>query len=155
MILMVLFISTRSGTVEIPLEREDDGVYMLPVRINGTITKKFILDTGASEVSIPSDIFLQLLRSGTVTVEDILPGDTYELADGKSVWNPRVNIRRLEVGGCIVEDVPVSIDSPNSSLLLGQSFLSRLPSWKLDNEDEKLIVEKTFDKTVKKNDMWL
>ncbi len=142
--LIALCISVQSSTaMEIPLE-EEEGVYTLPVMINGVITKDFILDTGASEVSIPSNLFIDLLKAGTIKYEDILPSESYELADGSTVINPRFNIRILKVGGCVIENVPGSIDKPNSPLLLGQSFLNRLPSWTLDNHAQKLIIGETF-----------
>ena len=40
--------------VEIPLEKLG-GVYELPVRINGVLTLKFILNAGASQVNIMAD----------------------------------------------------------------------------------------------------
>jgi predicted aspartyl protease len=39
----------------IPLEK-DGGNYLVPVLINNALTLKFVLDTGASDVAIPSDV---------------------------------------------------------------------------------------------------
>ena len=41
---------------------QDQGVYELPVRINGVLTLNFVLDSGASDVSIPSEVVLTLVR---------------------------------------------------------------------------------------------
>jgi hypothetical protein len=48
------------------------GTYMVPVRINETIILPFVVDSGAAEVSIPTDVFLTLLRSGTVKQSDFV-----------------------------------------------------------------------------------
>jgi hypothetical protein len=39
-------------------------------------------DSGASDVSIPSDVFLTLIRTGTINKEDIFGKEKYKLADG-------------------------------------------------------------------------
>lgn len=127
------------STKEIPLEKRG-GVYKLPVRINGVLTLKFILDTGASEVNIPADVASTLLRTGTITQSDFLPGKFYELADGSIQKGSRFNIRELDIGGMKISQVPASIGPANGSLLLGQSFLGRLKSWSLDNQRHVLII---------------
>ena len=127
------------STTEISLEAQQ-GIYALPVRINGVLTLKFILDTGASEVSIPADVALTLLRTGTITQSDFLPGKLYELADGSILKSSRLTIRELEIGGIKIGQVPASVVPANGSLLLGQSFLGRLESWSLDNKRHVLII---------------
>ena len=47
---------------QIPLEQEH-GVYMVPVRINQAVSIPFIVDSGASEMAIPADVFRTLMRS--------------------------------------------------------------------------------------------
>lgn len=54
-----LFIPS-SYAAEIPLKKQG-GVYRVPVKINGVITLDFVLDSGASEVNIPADVFLTLM----------------------------------------------------------------------------------------------
>src|SRR5208337_746834 len=78
--------------IEIPLQKQG-GVYVLPVRINSVITLNFILDTGASEVTIPADVALTLMRSGTISEKDFLPGQKYRLADGSILKGSRFKIR--------------------------------------------------------------
>src|ERR1700722_20956382 len=50
---------------QIPLE-EEHGVYMVPVLINQAVSIPFIVDSGASEVAIPADVFRTLMRSHSV-----------------------------------------------------------------------------------------
>jgi len=111
------------------------------VEINGRLTLEFILDTGASEVNIPADVALTLLRTGTITIpEDFLPGHVYTLADGTNVPSPRIRLRSLKVGQRLLSNVPASISSVESHLLLGQSFLERLGTWSIDNKQQALVL---------------
>jgi len=140
LVLFALFLlTTGASAIEIQLEKEG-GVYTLPVRINGVITLNFILDTGASEVSIPADVFLTLLRAGTIKQSDVLPEVTSKLADGSETKNQRFVIRELELGGIKIFNVPGIVSHPAGDLLLGQSLLERLDSWSLDNKRHVLIV---------------
>ncbi len=119
------------------------GVYALPVDINGVLKLNFILDSGASEVNIPSDVVLTLVRAGTIKDTDFLPGKTYVLADGSTLRSPRFTIRSLKIGSREIKDVPASVDNIASSLLLGQSLLERLGTWSLDNQRRVLILHST------------
>jgi hypothetical protein len=136
---VTVLLTAQASAIEIPLEKEG-GVYSLPVRINGVITLNFILDTGASEVSIPADVFLTLLRTGTIKQSDVLPEITGKLADGSKAKYQRFVIRELELGGMKISNVPGIVSPPAGDLLLGQTLLQRLDSWSLDNKRHVLIV---------------
>lgn len=126
--------------MELRLDRHGGG-YELPVRINSVITLNFMVDSGASEVTIPADVALTLLRTGTIQHTDFLPGKTFVLADGSELQSMRFVIRELSVDGCRVFNVPAAIAPVTGSLLLGQSFLKRFKRWTLDNERHLLIIE--------------
>ena len=128
-----------SIAVEIPLHKRGD-VYTIPVRINGVITLNFILDSGASEVAIPADVVMTLIRAGTITDGDFLPGKTYQTADGSKLKSERFTLHEMEFGGIRIANVPCSVTPPAGDLLLGQSLLGRLDSWSLDNKKHVLIV---------------
>jgi clan AA aspartic protease (TIGR02281 family) len=133
--------SARNVSPErIPLKSQG-GVYTVPVEINGRLTLDFVLDTGASEVNIPVDVIRTLLRTGTVNIpEDFLPGKTYTLADGTNIPSARVTIRSLKIGQHLITNVPASIGGVQSQLLLGQSFLRRLGTWSIDNQQKVLML---------------
>src|SRR6516162_5326266 len=65
----------------VPLERYH-GTYMISVQINGAVVLPFVLDTGASLVVLPADVFRTLTRTGTVTRADFVGTGTAVLADG-------------------------------------------------------------------------
>ncbi len=132
--------SSLVSSVELRLDRHGGG-YELPVRINSVITLNFMVDSGASEVTIPADVALTLLRTGTIQHTDFLPGKTFVLADGSELQSMRFVIRELSVDGCRVFNVPAAIAPVTGSLLLGQSFLKRFKRWTLDNERHLLIIE--------------
>ncbi len=137
--LVLLFLAARAIAIEIPLQKHG-GVYTLQVQINGVYTAPFILDSGATEVTIPADVVLALLRAGTISEDDFLPGKKYRLGDGSIVKGSRFNLRELEVGGFRVSNVPAVVVPVTGSLLLGQSFLSRAVHWEIDNERQVLVL---------------
>src|ERR1700728_4645352 len=87
--------SSVAGTVQ--LERQG-GVYVVPVIINSQITLKFIVDSGASDVVIPDDVFSTLRRTDTISKSDIIGRAEYSLANGEKTEGIRFHIRSLQVG---------------------------------------------------------
>jgi clan AA aspartic protease (TIGR02281 family) len=141
-IFVALFLMPLTGSAvgeTIQLEREH-GTYMIPVRINDSITLPFILDTGASDVSIPADVFLTLTRTGTVKPSDFVGTGTYTLADGSQQSSERFVLHELRVGEHVVRNVIASVVPVKGDPLLGQSFLAKLPSWTIDNERHALVL---------------
>jgi tetratricopeptide (TPR) repeat protein len=132
-------IGTAAGLENISMEKSG-GVYVVPVRFNDIITLPAVVDSGASDVSIPADIVSTLIRTKTITDEDFLGEQTYVLADGSKVPSHRFRIRSLKVGNRTVENVVGSIASVNATILLGQSFLSKFKSWSVDNDQHTLIL---------------
>jgi clan AA aspartic protease (TIGR02281 family) len=142
--LALLFLALASEHVAFAenfhLTREG-GVLVLPVQINHSLTLNFTIDSGASDVVIPQDVYSTLSRTGTITSKDMLAPGTYELADGTRHQSLRFRIRSLEIGGLELKDITASVAPTGGSLLLGQSFLSQFPGWSIDNRRELLIVE--------------
>ena len=62
----------------------DGGTFKVPVTINGQLTLKFVVDSGAADVSVPADVVVTLLRTETITDADFLDKQTYQLADGST-----------------------------------------------------------------------
>ena len=128
-----------SSGEEIPLVKVG-GVYELPVEINGVLTLNFVFDSGAAEVNVPADVVLTLVRTGTITGTDFLPGKTYTLADGSQLSSPRFVIRSLKIGHQSIPNVSASVGNINSGLLIGQSLLGKLGIWGVDTQRQVLIV---------------
>ena len=135
----LLAFSSSIGALEVPLVKEG-GVYTVQVRINDVLTLDFIIDSGAAEVQVPADVALTLLRTGTISQADFLPGETYRLADGSKTKSSRFNIKELKIGDYVVNQVSAGISDIEGPLLLGQSFLSKVPSWSQDNKRGVLVI---------------
>ena len=126
--------------VEVHLQKQG-GVLLAPVLINGRISLDFIIDSGASDVSLPADVVLTLMRTGTLTAADFTGAKTYVLANGSQIPSQTLRIRSLKVGDVVLNNVLGSVAPPDGSLLLGQSFLSRLKSWSIDNARLVLVLD--------------
>jgi len=118
----------------------DGGTFKVPVTINDQLTLKFVVDSGAADVSIPADVVMTLLRTETITDADFLDKQTYQLADGSTAPSQRFVIRALKIGDKTLENVVGSIAPAAGSLLLGQSFLGRFKSWSIDNQRRALVL---------------
>jgi clan AA aspartic protease (TIGR02281 family) len=133
--------SAKSSQATVPLKVSDGGTFLVPVEINGRITLDFTLDSGASDVTVPDDVFTTLKRTGTVKETDIIGQRTYVLADGSKSQSTTFTIRSLKVGDTIIENVTASVAPSQGALLLGQSFLRRFKSWSIDNASGGLLLE--------------
>jgi predicted aspartyl protease len=130
--------STLSST-SVPMQMEG-GIYVGPVLINNAITLDFIVDSGATDVSIPADVVMTLMRTKTLKEADFLGEQTHVLADGSKVPSQTFVIKSLKVGNKVLENVNGSVASVRGSLLLGQTFLSRFKSWSVDNTKHVLLL---------------
>jgi clan AA aspartic protease (TIGR02281 family) len=116
----------------VPMEPHN-GAFVISVVLNGVLTEKFIVDSGAADVSIPADVAWTLKKLGTMTGADFLGSKKYILADGSVVPSEIYRVASLRIGGMVMQNVTVRIAAEKSDLLLGQSFLNRLKSWSMDN----------------------
>jgi clan AA aspartic protease (TIGR02281 family) len=120
--------------------KAEGGELLVPVVINDSVKLDFMLDSGASVVTIPADVAMTLIRTGTLTRDDYLGRQTFRLADGRTVPSTILRIRTLKVGDIVVHDVQASVTDPKGSLLLGQTFLARLSTWSIDNGRHVLVL---------------
>jgi predicted aspartyl protease len=124
---------------EVQIERRGDAYYV-PVRINDTITLPFLLDTGASDIVIPADVALTLIRAGALQNGDFIGKSRYRLADGSEAVSDVLSLRELQVGEHSVTNVTASISPLQGEPLLGQSFLSKFGTVTLDYRRLVLIL---------------
>ena len=119
------------------------GVFVLPATVNGTSTAYFIVDSGASNVQIPEELAEEMKRNGTLTEADSLGQRRFTLADGSGLQQRIVRLRSIKIGERTMENVMASVSPAHSRALLGQSFLRRLSSWKIDNVRNSIEFEFT------------
>lgn len=119
-----------------------NGVYLVPTKLNNVLTMDFVLDLGASDLSISPDIFLVLYRAGTINENDFIGQQTYQFADGTTAKSSVFNIKSIQIGDKEIKDVRASIsNSLSAPLLLGQSAMKKLGSYRIDNFQKLLIIE--------------
>ena len=70
-LLAMLLFCGAAHSESIPLIHEQ-GTLQVPVIINGKISLHFTIDSGATDVSIPANVFFSLTREGTVSPQDFL-----------------------------------------------------------------------------------
>jgi clan AA aspartic protease (TIGR02281 family) len=116
---------------------EKNGTFIVNVKFK-SLNIPFVLDSGAAEISISSTLEKQLLANGTITKDDYLSDGLYRVADGRIVSQRRVLIKKLAVGEFTVRNVPASIGSEDTPLLLGKNFLDKFNSWSIDNSEKTL-----------------
>jgi clan AA aspartic protease (TIGR02281 family) len=133
--------SIQSSVASSVSMKRDGGIFVVPVQINGALTLDFAVDSGASDVSVPADVFSTLTRTGTVKSADIIGKQSYALADGSTSQSVTFIIRTLKVGDHVVENVRASVAPSQGMLLLGQSFLERFSSWSIDNATQSLRLQ--------------
>ena len=117
------------------------GVYAVPLELNGHVTLYGIVDSGASDVSIPLDIIKAMKDDQILSDKDYLGEKIYMMADGSKVTAKRYVIKSVKVGEKELKDVTISSTAKNGVILLGQSFLSRFKTWSIDNEDHSLLLD--------------
>jgi clan AA aspartic protease (TIGR02281 family) len=132
--------SEAAVSQELVAMEQEGGVYVVPVRLNGAITLNAVVDSGATDVSIPADVVLTLMRAKTISDKDFLGEQTYVLADGSRAPSSRFRIRSLKVGNSTIEDVDAIMAPANAVILLGQSFLGKFKSWSIDNDRHVLML---------------
>jgi len=120
--------------------KPDGGTYAVPVLINGVISLDFTIDSGASDVTLPADVARTLIRSGTLTQADLIGAKTFVMANGEEVPSAEFRLHTLQVGNLVLHDVVASVSDADGSLLLGQTFLSRLKNWSFDNSRHSLVL---------------
>lgn len=93
----------------------------------------FLLDTGASDVLINSEIEQHLLNTGVLRTTDYLETVKYTFADGSSKYFKTANLYSVKIGDTSFSNINVAIGDSNSSLLLGMSFLNKF-DWKINGD---------------------
>ena len=111
--------TTSTGLISIPM-RMEGSTYVVPVQINNAISLDFVIDSGASDVSIPADV--------VISQSHVLRVDTRFALNSMRVWinTKKVTIKRIVV--CRAQGNSISpIVSP--SVFLASYIIGSLPQW--------------------------
>jgi hypothetical protein len=83
-------------------------------------------------------VFMTLMRSHSVNDSDFIGEGIFVTADGTKHKSQQFILREVQVGTHVLRDVVANVVPIEGDPLLGQSFLSRLPSWSIDNNSHIL-----------------
>ena len=142
-ITLVLSVGQVALADVVRLDSADGELFAVPVLVNEKTVLRFTIDSASSDVSISENVFSTLMRTGALNPEDMIDTQNYRLANGTEQKSPRFRFRSLRIGNVELRDVIGSIVTEDGDLLLGQSFLSRLKSWSIDNERHVLLLNES------------
>lgn len=117
---------------------KESGVYNIPVSINDGIVFDFIFDSGASDLTISRDVFEVLLKQKKISTNDIIGYSNYQIADGSIIKKAVLNLKKVQIGNFVVNNVRASVGDYKTPLLLGQSFLEKFEYFTIDYEESTL-----------------
>jgi len=116
------------------------GLLAVPVSLDGAPETRFMIDSGASAISISTEDARPYFKQGLIKPGDYRGTGFATLADGSRVMAQGYNLRSVRVGDREVANVIVLIHPGQGPRLLGQSFLKRFKSWSVDNGHKVLVL---------------
>ena len=130
---------SRSNKGNVIKMREENGVYYVPVIVNG-VPMEFVFDTGASMISMSAAEALFLLKQGKLEEDDFLGSQEFIDALGNISEGTRVNLKSIQIGSKVLKNVTASIvHNLEAPLLLGQTALRPLGEIKINYQRNELI----------------
>lgn len=114
--------------------------YKVKIDIGG-VSKYFLLDTGASDLLISSELEKELLKKGAIQSADYAGESEYTLANGETVIARVVYLSNIQMGDYTINNVVAGIIE-GGSLLCGNSLLGKFSHWEIDQKNMQLILYK-------------
>jgi aspartyl protease family protein len=124
---------SSNGPWIVPIERHGSNISM-DGWLNGNTRVRFLLDTGATAVSIPRSVADAIGARQTRTVE-------VEYADGRTGTESVVLIKKLQVGNVYLTDIEATVGEGEVALL-GKNFLDEFSSYEISNNQAQLTLRK-------------
>ena len=121
-------------SLKIPIIKEADMNY-ISINIGGK-NYKYLIDTGASDMVINTEMKDYLMQVGILKSSDFGQSKIYEIANGNKVRFKTATLNSIEISGNTFNNIPIAIGD-NASLLLGMSFLDKF-HWRINNNTLEL-----------------
>jgi clan AA aspartic protease (TIGR02281 family) len=115
----------------IPIKQRN-GSYLIKVNIGGKIME-YIIDSGASLITITPSMEKYLIESKIIDTTSYLKPQRFELADGSIKEYKTVLIPWIGVNGIFVNNIIAAVSDNETTPLLGKSFFDNFSYWKIDN----------------------
>lgn len=143
---------TADGPLEIPLlHTSRPGRYWIEVQLNATVTTPFLVDTGATNLLIPEELFEELKRNG-ITAQDHIGRGKSMIADGSIMETQDIHLHQMAIGGREIAHVVASVSNRGTTPLLGANVLERFGKWHIDPGKNRLVLEGTEGENPKERD---
>ncbi len=111
--------ASRGQVTRVRVQRAGTSMRVVAV-LNNRVRAPFIVDTGASDVSIPLWVADEL----GIVIDERTRRQVYQTANGR-IEAPIVTLDSVDLGGAVAEDVAASVSSSMPIGLLGLSFFNR------------------------------
>jgi len=117
------------------------GTFYVDVAIDGVCCFKMMIDSGASDVSVPVSLWYAMMKGGHINEADNFAVARYSTANGV-VEGLRFRMPPLTIAGVTVRNVigVVSKNDMGKTILLGQSFLRKFKAWQINNATGQLLL---------------
>lgn len=110
---------SRSEVTRIKVQRAGTSMRVVAL-LNGRVRAPFLVDTGASDVTIPRWVADEI----GIEIDERTRTQVYQTANGR-IEEPVVTLDSVDLGGAVAENVSASISSTMPVGLLGLSFFNR------------------------------
>lgn len=117
------------------------GMTKLKVKI-GPVVNVWLLDCGATDMLVSDTMINKLIQLKLVSINDFLGQQTYTIANGKQILCDVYSINNVQVGNFTVNNLIIGASKEADVFLLGKTFLNKFRRWSIDNQRERLILEK-------------
>ena len=108
-------------------------VYEVNVMLNNVLKLDMIFDTGASEVYFTPDVVMTLIKTKTISEDDLLEGAYFIDANGNVNKSIRFNLKSIKIGNITLENIPCAVSNNVDGMnLLGLSALKKLGTFEFD-----------------------
>lgn len=135
----LFFVFNTDAQTTIQMKKSGE-VFTIPCKVNG-LAMEFMLDTGASDVSISLTEAMFMFRHDYLKENDFVGVEKFRLADGSVSEGAIVIFKEMEIGGVKLSNVRASITRElDAPLLLGQSALSKFGKIEIDYANNTLTI---------------
>lgn len=130
---------TLRDAYEVTFTRKN-GVTEVQCAING-LPLYFVFDTGASDVTISQTEASFMMKNNYLSPKDVVGSQTYMDANGNVSTGTLLNLKRVNFGGLVLDNVRATVvANQRAPLLLGQSVLGRLGTVNIDNAGRRIVI---------------
>ena len=118
-----------------------NGMTYVKMKIAGT-TQFWLLDTGASDLLINTDMEKDLKSEKIITDANYLGIGEYEMANGMIDTCRRYKINTVQIGKFTVNNIVVAVTEKGKRIIAGKGLLNKFSNYLLNNRDNTLILNK-------------